>query len=283
MNEKQNATKLLDTPKKEIYCGNCGQKGHGYRRCLQPIISLGVILFRKKNIDNKSKLEYLMVQRRDTLGYVEFMRGKYNLENSQYIYSLLKIMTDNERKKLLNYEFDFLWRNLWMNKNLKKFQNEYNNSKKKFNLLKRGVTINEQELSLLSMHKKVEIIWQTPEWGFPKGRRNHYESDLKCAVREFEEESGYTNVDYIIKDELEPVVELFLGTNNIRYKHIYYIGESINDTSLIINKNNFYQASEISKIKWFTFKEAYESIRAYNNEKREVLIEVNNILTKKYL
>jgi 8-oxo-dGTP pyrophosphatase MutT (NUDIX family) len=274
---------LLELPKKDIYCGNCGNKGHGYRRCLQPIISLGVILFRKRITNETQRLEYLMVQRRDTLGYVEFMRGKYNLENSQYIYSLFRIMTESERKKLLNYEFDFLWRNLWMNKNLKKFQNEYNNSKKKFNLLKRGITINDQEMSLLKMHQEVDIIWTTPEWGFPKGRRNHYESDLECAVREFEEESGYTKADYKIIDELEPVIELFLGTNNIRYKHIYYIGESVNDTSLTINKNNFYQASEISKIKWFSFEQAHESIRVYNNEKRAVLIEVNNILTKKYL
>ena len=63
-------------PRKEQYCGNCGQLGHIYRRCLLPIISLGVILFKKE----QNTIKYLMVQRRDTLGYVEFMRGKYNLE-----------------------------------------------------------------------------------------------------------------------------------------------------------------------------------------------------------
>ena len=62
-----------------------------------------------------------MVQRRDTLGYVEFMRGKYNLENINYIYDLFKIMTKTERLNILNYSFDLLWNNLWMNKNLKNF------------------------------------------------------------------------------------------------------------------------------------------------------------------
>ena len=81
---------------RKLFCGNCGEEGHGYRKCLHPIISLGVILFRK-NVDNN--LEYLMVQRRDTLGFVEFMRGKYNLENINYIFELFKIMTERKESK----------------------------------------------------------------------------------------------------------------------------------------------------------------------------------------
>ena len=46
---------------------------------------LGVILFKinKETLrsDPENSIKYLLVQRRDTLGYVEFMRGKYNLEN----------------------------------------------------------------------------------------------------------------------------------------------------------------------------------------------------------
>lgn len=265
------------TTKRENYCGNCGEEGHTYRRCLAPIISLGVILY--KVVD--SKIYYLMVQRRDTLGFVEFMRGKYNLENSKYIYELFKIMTETERIKLLNNDFDYLWQNLWMNKNLKKFQNEYNNSKKKFNILKRGTTIDGDELSLLSIHKTVSIFYKTPEWGFPKGRRNNRESDLSCAKREFEEESGYSSSNYLIDNTIEPIIELFSGTNNIRYKHIYYIGLSLEDINLTINKDNFNQVSEISKIKWFEFDEAYTSIRPYNLEKKEVLKKTHELLLKK--
>ena len=98
--------------KKENYCGNCGEEGHTYRRCLAPIMSLGVILYKVED----NQIKYLMVQRRDTLGFVEFMRGKYNLENSKYIFELFKIMTESERIKILNNDFDYLWQNLWMNK-----------------------------------------------------------------------------------------------------------------------------------------------------------------------
>lgn len=271
-----------DTPKREVketYCGNCGEEGHSYRKCLHPIISLGIILFRK----NEENLEYLMVQRRDTLGFVEFMRGKYNLENIKYIYDLFRIMTESERIKILNNEFDYLWTNLWMNKNLKKFHNEYSSSKKKFNILKRGTEINGEFISLLSVHQKTDICWKTPEWGFPKGRRNLRESDIDCATREFEEESGYKMNDYRVIKGLDPVIELFSGTNSIRYKHIYYIAESINNISLEIDKDNFNQASEISKIKWFKYDEAFNSIREYNMEKRDVLKKTHDLLTKKYL
>ena len=38
---------------------------------------------------------------------------------------------------------------------------------------------------------KASTTWDTPEWGFPKGRRNYQENDLTCGLREFEEETGY--------------------------------------------------------------------------------------------
>ena len=62
----------------KMYCGNCGKYGHVYRKCLSPVMSMGVILFKRIN----KQIKYLMVQRKDTLGFVEFMRGKYNLENN---------------------------------------------------------------------------------------------------------------------------------------------------------------------------------------------------------
>ena len=260
----------------EQYCNNCGKKGHLYRRCLSPIMSLGIICYKKEG----NEIKYLMIQRRDTLGFVEFMRGKYNLENIKYVKDLFKIMTYQERLNILSYNFDVLWEKLWMNKNLNKFHNEYSNSKKKFNLLKKGYHVDDYIIDLKSIHNEVDILYETPEWGFPKGRRNLRESDLDCAKREFEEETGYKKKDYELKN-IEPISELFLGTNNIRYKHIYYIAESLNNVNLIINKDDFNQVSEISNISWFSFEESLTKIRDYNKEKIEVIIKVNDILTKK--
>ena len=62
------------------------------------------------------EVSFLMVRRRDTLGFVEFMRGKYSLENIDYIKQLLQIMTRKERELITTHTFDELWSKLWMEK-----------------------------------------------------------------------------------------------------------------------------------------------------------------------
>ena len=58
-----------------IYCNNCGIKGHVFKDCLSPILSCGVILCKKYNDIYK----VLMINRKDSLCYIEIMRGKYTL------------------------------------------------------------------------------------------------------------------------------------------------------------------------------------------------------------
>ena len=62
---------------KHNFCNNCGKNGHVFHQCKQPITSIGIIAFRYKN----NKREYLMIRRKDSLGFVDFMRGKYPLNN----------------------------------------------------------------------------------------------------------------------------------------------------------------------------------------------------------
>ena len=263
--------------KNNLYCGNCGKHGHNYRKCLAPIISLGIILFKR----DKNKLNYLLIQRKDTLGFVEFMRGKYNLDNVSYIYKLFDIMTRDERNKIINNNFDYLWNKLWMNNN-KYYYNEYDNSKYKFNQLRNGIYNKNNLVTLDIINKNVKFKWENPEWGFPKGRRNLRESDIKCAVREFEEETGINRDEYELIPSIIPIEELFLGSNNIRYKHIYYIARAKeNIKNVFIDKNNINQVSEISNIKWFSFINGLRNIRNYNIEKKNVLEKVNSILSKK--
>lgn len=260
---------------KNAYCGNCGKSGHMYRRCTEPITSLGVICY--NNFNNVKN--YLMIRRRDTLGFVEFMRGKYNLDNVNYIYKIFGIMTKNERQRILANNFDDLWNKLWMNKNTKQYHNEYENSKRKFIKIQKGFNLSDSVLTFKSINDYVECIYYEPEWGFPKGRRDLYESDIDCAMREFEEESGLTRSEYKILN-MDPVEEVFLGSNNIRYKHIYYLAQyngKINN-DFVIDKTNLTQAAEVSNIQWFNLNDALEKIRPYNNEKKILLKQVHGML-----
>ena len=267
----------------QIYCGNCGNLGHTYRRCKFPITSCGVILYRinpiwetetdeekKKEID---KFCYLLIQRKDTLGYVEFMRGKYDELNKDYIITLLETMTLGEVENIKKYSFDELWNMLWLNKNIKQYQTEYDISKRKFtNLMHNKYFIFEKLL------EDAEIVYTEKEWGFPKGRRNLRETDYNCALREFEEETNFKKEDYSILRNIKPVEEIFYGSNNIKYKHIYYIAKCINSKNLEIDPSNYYQFTEVSNLSWFTLTEALEKIRPYNIAKKDVLIKVNKLL-----
>ena len=130
--------------------------------------------------------------------------------------------------------------------------------------------------SLLDLINNSKTKWKTPEWGFPKGRRNYQENDLACALREFQEETGYIKDQLDIIHNLMPFEEIFTGSNMKSYKHKYFVAYMEPDKKSI---NNF-QLSEVSKIGWFTLEESLEMIRPYNLEKRQVIKKIDNVLHK---
>lgn len=254
------------------FCNNCGRVGHLFHQCKNPITSIGIICFRKNN----DKLEYLLIKRKDSLGYVDFMRGKYPIFNKDYIINLLSEMTYDECIKIKNKEFDELWNELWGEYVGTQYKNEEKISKEKFKLLKNGITINSINYNLSKLIDEITNNYKEPEWGFPKGRRNYQEKDYNCAMREFEEETGYNKNDICLLQNIIPLEEIFTGSNYKSYKHKYYLGYLD-----ISNKPKFdFQESEVSEVKWFSYEECLEKIRPYNLEKKDILKKVDNILKK---
>jgi len=81
-----------------------------------------------------------MIRRKDTLGYIDFMRGKYSLYNKYYIINMLKQMTIQEKESLRTNSFDILWKELWGQSVIhNKYKNEENISREKFNQLSSGI------------------------------------------------------------------------------------------------------------------------------------------------
>ena len=252
------------------HCKNCG-KNHLTNECNDLRISAGVIAYRYNNDNN---IEYLLICRRDTFGFVEFIRGNYTLNNIEYIQALIDEMTITEKEKLLNLEFDNIWKLMWTSVNGLNNRCERKMSKKKYNELLNGIGTN--NITLKDLIDKSTTIWTEPEWGFPKGRRNKYENDYNCALREFEEETGYSKENINIIDNIIPYEEIFTGSNFKSYKHRYYVAYVNSDATSEIP----YQNSEVSCVEWKTYSDAIKCIRSYNLEKIKVLQLVNNVINK---
>ena len=313
-------TEILNNKKDYPYCINCGKKGHVFKKCLYPIISLGVIcvfidieniklneiisyskkiqnnyLFSleeinklkilKKNILNidlknfDNKIKYLMIQRKHSLNYIEFIRGKYDLSNIEYLENIINLMSHNEKDKILNNDFNFLWKELW--KESKKNSNEYKDSEYKFNLLKNGTFVKKNEINIFTsleyLTKNILLNFKDPEWGFPKGRRNPHEKNIDCAKREFEEETNFSKDDYTILNMI-PLEETYLSTNSSKYKHIYYISQANSNKKLMIDKNNIHMNTEIGDISWYSIEESLNKIRDYNIDKKNKLLYLHKMI-----
>lgn len=255
-----------------IYCNNCNLMGHTYNNCKQPIVSLGIICFAE--IDGVIK--YLMICRKDSLGFVDFVRGKYPIYECEYIQDLINEMSNKEKSLLLENDFKTIWEYLWQPIKTLRYRNDDNGSKTKFEQIKRGIKKSTKEsFCLEDLIKKSDTSWNTPEWGFPKGRRNFKEPELKCAFREFQEETGYNKDDINLITNIAPLEEIFMGSNYKIYKHKYFIGKFIGDINL-----KDYQKSEVSDMKWLTYKECIEHIRHYNIEKIKLINNIDKILNK---
>ena len=306
----------------QSYCNNCGKNGHLFHQCKSPIVSYGVIAFRMnprepppgfENVAREGGMrEFLMIRRKDTLGFIDFMRGKYSVYNKEYVLNMIKQMTNKEKMRLKTESFSTLWRDLWgsssstsdlksppkvgdlksssstsdlksspssstSDSNLDQYKSEEINSRNKFELLRGGVYTKTDSYNLENLVDSTPSIWIEPEWGFPKGRRNYQEREYDCAVREFCEETGYKPEQLIALKNVQPVEEIFMGSNYKSYKHKYYVMcMKYEDTLLPRNV----QACEVSDSSWMTVSRCSQVMRPYNIEKIRALKAVDDALSE---
>jgi len=253
-------------------CNNCGKQGHMFHQCKLPITSYGIITFR----DCGEGIQFLMIRRKDSFGYIDFIRGKYSAYNLKQLLNIIDEMSIVEKKRILELSFDTLWIEMWGEFNTQ-FKSEENISKKKFEILKEGITISDKIYTLKDIVEMSKTTWKETEWEFPKGRRNQKEKDLDCALREFEEETGISKDKLTIVENVLPFEEIFIGSNHKSYKHKYFLAlmdSSQIDTDHLTN----FQVTEVSKLEWKTIDKCLESIRPYNLEKRDLIVNINKLL-----
>ena len=125
--------------------------------------------------------------------------------------------------------------------------------------------------------------------GISKGRRNFLEKDLNCAIREFQEETGLDNDDFLLFPGIKPLDEIFKGTNDILYRHIYFIAFCKNETK--VELTNSLQMEEIGNIGWYNYNDCIKLFRSFHVKRKYILNEIytfvcnlleNNILLSKF-
>ena len=251
-------------------CNNCGKQGHSFHQCKLPVTSYGVILFRS----SVNGLQFLMIRRKDSFGYIDFIRGKYSPYNIYQIQNIINEMSIIEKKRILSEPFSILWNEMWGETSNSQYKNEEHLSSKKLDLIREGININNEIIKLNDIVNNSTTNWKETEWEFPKGRRNYKEKDLDCALREFEEETGISSSKITIIENVLPFEEIFIGTNHKSYKHKYFLAYMNECEDFLQN----FQITEVSKMEWKTIDECLEAIRPYNLEKKDLIININKVL-----
>lgn len=288
-------------------CNNCGKIGHLFQQCNLPINSYGIIAY----TFNQGAPNYIMIRRKDSFGYIDFIRGKYSPYNYHQLRRIVDEMSVDEKASLMSaiasidantnpieHVFYRLWTQMWGKKlppdyfaQLSqpfryRYKSEEESTFKKFQTVVAGV-YNYHNTSatappwydLQHLINSSTTAWTETEWEFPKGRRNNpREKELMCAIREFEEETGInisTFQDASTIEGIAPFEETFIGTNCKAYKHKYFL---IYVSPQKLQFNSF-QQNEVSKIESVTLEQAMNYIRPYNIEKKQLLQQVHDYIT----
>lgn len=281
----------------DIVCNNCGEKGHIYRECTSPTTSYGIIAYHR---DANGVLHYLEVNRKFSIAFCEFVRGNYNTRQKGFMFSylqhLFRNMTMKEKNLVKTETFHSLWDIMCSNKHPeKKYHFMYKKAKKKYTQLKNGVKVTIPSGKMI--HVTIDSIlsrnittYQTPEWGFPKGRKNKNETGLECALREFTEETGLENKSLRILSD-QPITEEYLGSNGGYFCNKYYIAcfDNPNRKNLITQTSEYIESHgtviqniEIGCVKWVDYYQAIDHIRDYHHKTKCILYNVHHYLLNKY-
>ena len=280
-----------------------------------PITSFGIIVYRMHPIRGT---EYLMICRKDTLGYIDFMRGKYVVQNKQYIMNMLKQMTVDEKNGLLTGDFDMLWKKLWgESSNYLKYKKEELISKEKYETLLKGYSekryTGASELQNSHIHSSTDYssLRRDVKGVVVKPASSTHSVEqytLASLIQESysygvwkEPEWGFPKGRPKFKEkDLTCAIREFAeetGYQSPLLKHIY----NIHPFEEIFTGSNYksyrhkyflmymdytesltntsYEKIEISKMEWKTYEECLSSIRTYNLEKKKLVMNIHHLLS----
>lgn len=220
----------------------------------------------------------LMIRKRSTYAFIEFVRGSYFGKGNVYLKNLLSKMTPDEKADIMRKDFAQIWYRAYGNN---KRQSEYIFAQNKFENL---ILQNKELKKLIANSGYSQDIWE-----IPKGRKHTKEPEVCCAMREFCEETNIHKTKYTLIDH--PPLSYSHTDDGVEYNNKYYIAVINEPVKLTININNDDQMNEVSMMSWmpievinwidttgclYTFvREIFTIIRAYKKKLVAVPTNIN--------
>ena len=167
-----------------------------FKDCIRFKQSSGIVLCHYN--DTSKEYEVVLVQRRYTYAFFEFIQGDYSMAKKSY-YMYLQNMTVNELIMIYSSPFEVLWHFIWLDNGDEMCFKE---CKQKFEMNWGNRSELRKIILKVRSHGKLE-------WMFPRGQsiRSKNETPIECAIREFKEETGISSECYTIIPEYLYVVE----------------------------------------------------------------------------
>lgn len=208
---------LLTTPDTRGGLRQCPSRFSAFS-CKKHRQSFGVVLFHevRSPAGSRGTRYYFICKRRDSFCYVDFLRG---VAEKKHMRDYIRGMTAEEKRRLLDNDFDALWKDLWVHHEGKPYRKEKDFAKLRF------------ENNMEQYAPEIEASLQDPQgslpdagWCFPKGHRHCNERELHCALREFYEESNYPTKPWELRlSKRAPCSSEHTSFNRVRFRSTYFI------------------------------------------------------------
>ena len=270
-------------------CLKCGIQGHTNKSCKNEVTSYGVIAFKygdpffekgrmypfhqvqclnhytpplPNNIQsNSDEILFLLVERKDTIGFLNLIQGNYpdlDIHKNKKLIKYVSELTCEEREKITQFSFDELWNIAGSERR------DYIKAKEKWN-----------KLNLIDILSLSACLYQEADYIMPKGRLKYGETVEECAIREFCEETGYIKSD-IELTTIPYYEERFIGTDGKKYKNVFFVAK-VKKHSLVTTRlgEDINQMKEVRNIGWFNMDDCKTIMRSYHIEKIKILEHVS--------
>lgn len=209
--------------------------------------SYGILLY------HTEEDKVLMIQRRDTIEYIEIVKGRVSSDHLELLEVYINRLTIQEREKLMTQSFDTIWSDLWCNHKHKNYHKQYWSSYQKFQQVRPYI-------------KRFDAQFEEREYILPRGRTlASDETELHTAQRECEEETGIKSKEYKVTEHV--LKECYMGSDNVLYGSKYYVCTT--STQVICQPS----ISEVKGCHWIPVDHLLDYIRTYRHFTRHIFIE----------